>query len=332
MLAYCASASHERKEHGMSRKMMWSMLIHLGYNMWYEEGNDRGMSYVKQSGVMASPTLRLNRQLWDDYMIYQKEAGVNTLIIDLGEGMLYESHPELAVKGSWSRDKISKELHYLRSLGFEVVPKLNFSACHDEWLKDYSRMLSTPVYYQVCSDLIQEVCEVFQPKYFHLGMDEETYNHQKNYNYAVIRQNDLWWKDFYFLVDCVEKQNVRPWIWSDYIWNHPDTFLKKMPKSVLQSNWYYGMGFEHPQEGEDVYIKSFDLLEEHGYDQVPTGSNWARRENMEALVKYCADRISPDRLLGFMQTPWVNFEAHNRNVLIEAADTLAAAKKAYESK
>ena len=313
-------------------ELMWSMLIHLGYNMWYEEGNDRGMSYVKQSGVMASSTLRLNRKLWDDYMDYQKKCGVNTLIIDLGEGMRYESHPELAVKGSWSREEISAELDRLRSMGFEVVPKLNFSACHDEWLKDYSRMLSTPTYYQVCADLIQEVCEVFRPKYFHLGMDEETYSHQRHYDFVTIRQNDLWWKDFYHLVDCVEKQNVRPWIWSDYIWNHPDTFLKKMPKTVLQSNWYYGMGFEHPQEGEEVYIKSFDLLEEHGFDQVPTGSNWSCRENMEALVQYCSERIAPERLLGFMQTPWRLFMEPFRSAIWEAADTLAEAKNWYESR
>ena len=313
-----------------SPEFMWSMLIHLGGNMWNEEGNIRGRE--TNLDAVASSTLRLDRKMWDDYMDYQKKCGVNTLIIDLGEGIRYESHPELAVEGSWSREEISAELDRLRSMGFEVVPKLNFSACHDEWLKDYSRMLSTPVYYQVCADLIQEVCEVFHPKYFHLGMDEETYNHQRTYNYAVIRQNDLWWKDFYHLVDCVEKQNVRPWIWSDYIWNHPDTFLKKMPKTVLQSNWYYGMGFEHPQEGEEVYIKSFDLLEEHGFDQVPTGSNWSCRENMEALVQYCSERIAPERLLGFMQTPWRLFMEPFRSAIWEAADTLAEAKNWYESR
>ena len=34
-------------------------------------------------------------------------------------------------------------------------------------------MLSTTVYRQFCADLIKEVCEVFKPRYFHLGMDEE---------------------------------------------------------------------------------------------------------------------------------------------------------------
>lgn len=33
--------------------------------------------------------------------------------------------------------------------------KLNFSAAHDQWLHDYSRMVSTPVYYKVCAEVIR---------------------------------------------------------------------------------------------------------------------------------------------------------------------------------
>ena len=69
-------------------------------------------------------------------------------------------------------------------------------------------------------------------------MDGETWEIQKNYNYAVIRQNDMYWKDFYHLVNCVESENVRAWVWSDRMWDHMDDFLTHMPKDVLQSNWY----------------------------------------------------------------------------------------------
>ena len=106
--------------------------------------------------------------------------------------MKYESHPELAVNGSWSREALEKEIAYAKSLGIELIPKLNFSACHDIWLGEYSRMLSTRVYYQVCADLIAEVCDIFKPRFFHLGMDEETEEHQRNYDYCVIRNHDLW--------------------------------------------------------------------------------------------------------------------------------------------
>jgi len=30
------------------------------------------------------------------------------------------------------------EIARLKGLGLEPIPKLNFSACHDAWLKDYN--------------------------------------------------------------------------------------------------------------------------------------------------------------------------------------------------
>ena len=94
------------------------------------------------------------------------------MLMDLAEQVLYPSHPELAVKGTWSPEKLRKELDRLRGLGLEPIPKLNFSTCHDFWLKDYSRMISTPEYYRVCADVIKDVCEMFdKPRLFHLGWE-----------------------------------------------------------------------------------------------------------------------------------------------------------------
>ena len=69
-----------------------------------------------------------------------------------------------------------------------------------------------------------------------------------------------------------EKKGVRSWIWSDYGWHHPELFFKKMPKSVLQSNWYYGAGFDLNQlkEPSRTYVKFYNDLENKGYDQIPT--------------------------------------------------------------
>ena len=76
-------------------------------------------------------------------------AGMNMLVIDLGDGIRYESHPEIAVQGAWPPARLREELARLRALGLEPIPKLNFSTAHDAWLHDYSRMVSTPAYYKV---------------------------------------------------------------------------------------------------------------------------------------------------------------------------------------
>ena len=312
----------------MKKDFMWAVLVHLGNNMWNEEGNTRGRE--NDPCAVASPVLRYDQKLYDEYTEYLRAIGANTIIIDIGEGMQYETHPEISVKGAWSKDKMRKEIDRLQKMGFEVVPKLDFSAAHDTWLGEYSHMVSTSIYRKVCADLIKEVIEVFKPNYFHLGMDEENWLLQQHYNYVAIRQGELWWKDFFHLLDCVERENVRAWIWSDRMWDHGDEFLKQMPKSVLQSNWYYrndGL-FSTPLSARNAWrVKCFELLNEHGFDQVPTGSNWYFDDNMEILTRWSKKNIDPEHLYGMMQTPWAPFVEGRRHTLFEAADDLKAAMR-----
>ena len=106
--------------------------------------------------------------------------------------------------------------------------------------------------------------------------------------------------DLLYLVDQVQKRGVRPWIWSDYVWHHPDAFYQRMPKSVVQSNWYYGAEF-----GKQVdHVRAYLELDARGYDQVPTGSNWSVPENLGRTVAFCREYVTPARLLGFLQTVW----------------------------
>jgi len=314
----------------MAEKFIWSHLLHLGSNLWREEGNYKGREH--RSTPCASPVLRYFPELWDKHLENLAEIGVNTIILDLAEAMRYESHPELAVEGSFDHDRMKKEIDKMHALGFEIVPKLNFSACHDVWLKDYSRMLSTPIYYQVCKDLIDEVCEVFKPKHFHIGMDEETAANQRKLWYCVIRQGDLWWHDLHYLVDCVERHNARAWVWGDGMWGNEEEYLSKMPKTVIQNNWYYSARLEDGNEHELARLRGFELLDQKGYDQVPAGSTWGAYENFEKLTKYSVEHISEEHLLGMMQTTWERVDPDWMQTHKNAEETIKAAKAWYDNR
>jgi hypothetical protein len=308
-----------------SNELIWAVLLHLGYNMWSDrDAPEWGLDYVS-----ARPYLRFDESLWDDLLQEMARAGINMVVIDLGEGVQYESHPELAVRGSWTKQRLLQALDKVRALGIEPIPKLNFSTSHDAWLGEYARCVSTDVYYAVCRDLIAEVVELFDtPRFFHLGMDEETARHQRHYDYALIRQHDLWWHDLLFYVEQVERGGVRPWIWSDYVWHHPEAFFAQMPKSVLQSNWYYGEEF-----GPDVErVKAYDEIEAHGYDQIPTGSNWTNRINFKGTVDYCREHLAQERLYGFLQTVWKPTLEECRDRHLEAIDLVKEAKMAWVSR
>ena len=324
-----------------SNNMVWGLMIQLGHNMWGEEPLVGSPATEEEKDKYARDFNRTDEGLWREVTGYAAKKGVNLLLIDLGEGMVYPSHPELAVKGSWSPEKMKAELARLRALGLEPIPKLNFSASHDAWLKQYSRMLSTPEYYKVCADLIRDVCEIFgKPRLFHLGWDEEKMVAQSKCRLAVVRQGDLWWHDFLFTVNEVEKNGSQAWLWSDVIWKHKEEFLVKMPHRVMQSNWHY-FHLQNMVRNDDEINKrpwpegwagplGFLELEEAKYDQIPCASNYKVPKNLEIIVKFAKEHIARERVKGFLMAPWARtYGEKGRAKLLEACDLIENAQKIW---
>jgi hypothetical protein len=310
---------------------MWAYLIHVGYNMWLDKDAKHkllGDGYVEDY-CTASEILRFDKDVWDLVTGNMRESGINTLVIDLGEGIQYDTHPEIAVEGSLTKNEFSDMLSVLRQQGITPIPKLNFSTCHDEWLGKYARYVSTDEYYKVCNDLIKEVIELFDnPTLFHLGMDEETYGHQTKHSLAVIRNSELWWNDLFFFAKAVTDTGVRPWVWSDRIWNHEEEFLKRMPKEFLQSNWYYGDSFKR----SDTYVRAYNILDENGYEHVPTGSNWSCQWNFEGTVNYCNQTCNQDQIKGYLQTVWRPTLRDVKYRHLEAVDIVRKVRSDIENK
>ncbi|MDD3590329.1 MAG: twin-arginine translocation signal domain-containing protein [Thermoguttaceae bacterium] len=308
------------EEAAKDNPLIWGVLLHLGHNMW----GDTQKAYTP-----PVDTFTFEEPLWDELTEKASQLGLNMVVIDLGEGVRYKSHPEIAIEGAWSVEKLREELNRLRGMGLEPIPKLNFSACHDFWLGPYARMVSTQTYYEVCADLIKEVVEIFdRPRFFHLGYDEETYDHQASLDYVVVRQGELWKHDFLFFIDQCEKNSVRPWIWADYAWNHKD-FLEWAPKSVVMSNWYYEDNFD---PASNRVIQCYLDLDAAGYDQIPTGSDiWDYNENFGKTVKFGRDNISKERLLGFLQAPWRFTEQKYHELNFRSLQQVGDAIKDYEN-
>ncbi len=321
--------------------LMWATLFHLGRNFCGDNvGFKTGDDPVTSFGFKK---MDFDEAMWREATDRMKAGGVNTVVLDLSEGVVYPSHPELAVEGSWPAEKLKGEVVRLARMGITAIPKLNFSTCHDDWLGEYSRMISTRTYYRVCSEIIADVFAIFgAPRFFHIGYDEETASNQASYLFACMRQNELWWHDFLFFVNEIEKRGARSWIWSDYFWDHEEEFLKRMPRSGVQSNWYYGRrwGGEPPERPyEAKRLAAFEKLDKAGFDQVPTGTNWVppyfkkgetNDANFSGLVKHCRKRIDPKRLKGFINASWSSvLNKSRRKRVFDAIDQVSAEIKAW---
>lgn len=330
-------------------ELIWANFFQFSYNSYTEDAESCG--WVGHPDIGYKPYLRWDDKLWDDLTNMMVEAGVNHVIFSLGDGIRYDSHPEIAVGGAWTPAEMRSEKQRLADLGITLVPKLNFSAGHDLWLGQYHRMVSTEAYYRVCSDLIAEVVDIFDnPRFFHLGYDEETWQHQSWYEYVVIRAHNLWWRDFLWFVDQVESHGSRPWIWSDKVWTHTNEFMAQMPKSVVQSNWYYADNFDLAVEHKNAIEKGIDLsvspttrkqttpfyaymdLDSGKWDQIPTGSVDVVDSNFPDTVSFAQRHLPAERVLGFMQTTWRPMMESYRGRFETGIEKFAEGKSRFDPK
>ena len=326
-------------------KKMWSVLVHMSHNMWgsYKEA------------------WNLDDETWDKILQMASEKGYNTIVLDVGDGIMYESHPEISLEGAWSHARVKKEIKKAADLGLKIIPKLNFSASHDAWLGEYERMVSTKIYYGVCRDLIREVYEVFEhPEYIHLGMDEENSRLERRLDFVCYRKGQLIWEDLKYLCGCVSQTGAKPWIWADFLIHHPEEFKKHFKgDDVLVSPWqYFAMYEEHftpikdnPRDEEYytsgifagsgiVYVEEDPVCAdyrreiipamEEGFCVVPCVSYFNKNKyNHCDTLRYFKEKAPDSGVIGFMAAPWKMTTPDNLNNFEEDMNLLMDVKKIY---
>jgi len=311
----------------MKKDMMWTFMIKLGSNMWQKKDSPR--PYYTEPEFCYHNEVLCDKNTWRKVTDFLPKCGINTVLIDVGEGVKLDSHPELANPGSWGKDELIAELKRLRSIGITPIPKLNFSCAHNAWLKDYCYMVGTETYNRVCREVLTEVIEIFDyPEFFHLGLEEETYANQKYSVVATVRRPSKKIADARDLFQTCLKHGVRPWMWVDIETiqglGGEQAFLENIPKDVLLSNWYYGQVYRSQIE-ESVLL--YNKLDDWGYEQVPTTSTWEYYLNARQTMNYCRDTLNPERLKGYLMAPWIFTIPDNYFGLLDAAWLFGNAKK-----
>lgn len=307
----------------MKQDMIWAFLIHLSWHEWDDPSSKPWGLYLEPGWKDENET---DIEVWDKVIVQLPQYGINTVLIDIGDALQYDTHPEISAPDAWSKAFLRKKLDEIRKLGMTPIPKLNFSTCHDAWLKIYGRMVSTPMYYQVCADLIKEVCEVFDhPTLFHLGMDEETDYYQRNNEMTICRHGELWEHDFEFLCAECEKYGARPWIWSSFLTKFHREYLEtKCSKNVLMSTGYYRK-IENKKEDQKVLpqdiigYEQIGVLSELGFEQVVLCSTFAYKNSTLQMLRLAKEKVDLSRLKGFMTAPWLKTEKRELHGLLHGA-------------
>ena len=283
--------------------MIWAYLIYLGSNMWFDWDNHIAMGYNEPK---YHETMFTQKSAWRKIVKFAAQNGVNTLLIDMGEGVQYESVPEISCKGAWTKQELKEELDFIRSLGITPIPKFNFSAAHDAWFREYGRMLSTPQYYRAAENLICETVELFEnPKLFHIGLEEEAFQHQAHMGICVCRNRRVFWNDVNFLFKILDKNKARPWIWGDGFWESPEEYIQNTPKEALVSPAIYvRLHTLTPEQFETGPMAAFRNLGNNGFDYVPIVSTCYTELSANDVMRYVRDICDTATLKGYMSSPW----------------------------
>ena len=114
----CADICGRPAEYPAMGKFIWGNLLHFGMNMWCDWKNPTPLSYGWEETVLRWPsdTVRADMGVWRDFTGAMAREKLNMAVIDIGEALVYPSHPELAAKGALTPEKMREELDRLRAL------------------------------------------------------------------------------------------------------------------------------------------------------------------------------------------------------------------------
>ncbi len=273
----------------------------IGHNMWFDKDTQlvMGEYYNKERDFVY-----FDRCAWDKIINELPALGVDTVILDLAEGIKYDCAPDLAIKGSIDKAEFKKMLDKLRALGITAIPKLDFSAAHDLWAGNYGKSAGTQLYRDFCKNIIDEVCELFgKPEYFHLGLADETIDYQRFYGTCVVRGPKAFWRDVYAMFDACRANGAKPIMYGDYFGYEPQAFTKMLPRDVvIAARYSERIQPAEDEMGRDMRSKSqlaFEKLCEFDNELLLVGSGLPTRQNITDLFYYAKN--NPDKkIIGVM--------------------------------
>ncbi len=185
----------------------------------------------------------------------------NFVVLLVDQGMKLASHPEVPGPAAWPQETVRQLVAHLKENGVEVAPCLN-SLGHGVWLLASHPELredgdiqtictSHPNSHKVMGEIYDEVLRVFEPRYFHIGMDEVRWKtlrvpEEKRCKLCAGKEKaDIFAEQVRWLHDFLAKRGVKTMMWGDMLLEahnggppfYVSRAISKIPKDVIICNW-----------------------------------------------------------------------------------------------
>lgn len=345
---------------------IWGLMFGISDNMWVPLHTKREFEVGDWVENYRADKIAFDWDVFQRVIEKAAKAGINTILLDVGDGVRFESHPEIVLSDSLTRKEVKELVDRCRTLNIDIIPKLNFSTGHSYWTKDWRARTSSPEYYTFVQDLLTELYEMFeQPKYIHIGMDEENQKNMQETDLVIFRRRDLLWHDIRFMIKTIKDLGAIPVMWHDPIFSDEQEFEKNIkPEDVVIMPWRYvslkEKYFTKPTRGEDKPHWFNDFVDElerlgltyleerpreqevnaqfhniliplmnKGYKMLPCGSNCNYSEiNHIQLMEYFEENASEGNApIGYFTAPWKSLNKNNLAAFERGIDMLIEARK-----
>lgn len=224
-------------------------------------------------------------------------CGFTHIIWEFNKALRLKSHPELAEPGAYSTEQAAELIRFIRACGLEPIGQHNFYGHQNETnltqvypqLQERPGDLMTycplhPLTRKIVEEIVGELLELFQSRFFHMGHDEMQFAKAPQYVGVCPRCREMsppevFAHDVCRINQAVKAQGARSMLWADHL----------IPPEYDSGCVFGAMG--------DVY-KAIDLIPS---DVVLCDWHYTSRDDLRSTDYF--------RRRGFEVWPAVGFEA-----------------------
>ncbi|CAN5906619.1 hypothetical protein BH24DEI2_BH24DEI2_23030 [soil metagenome] len=297
--------------------------------------DERGAFYGVQSLLQIlseTPSLRgLRVRDWPDHglrvaMIYLNgdSAALNDRLVPLlarykfnavlvmSDYVAWDSAPELHVPGSASKDEARRLVERARAYLLEPFPLLE-TLGHAQWLfangqnrdllqdgsvsSPFAYDPLNPRVYEVLFPILDELIDVFQPRYLHIGHDEVRSGHPfpASEEGLELGFGELFLKDTLKLHDFLTSRGAGTMLWQDELLStEVQPLLSRFPQDLTVTSWNYIPAGDYPD---------LTALQEVGFEVL--GTSWQDPDNITAYSRFAHAAGAA----GMVQARWTGYFA-----------------------
>ena len=217
--------------------------------------NNRGIM-IDLARVVESPAFLIS------LLPFLAECRLNQIYLYLENKLVFNSHPQFAHPMAWTRHEMRDFINAAKGYGIEIIPMVATIGHMESILSDpeYRHLQAAntndhldtalPEARGFMSDLVEEVCEIFESQYVHLAGDECPYlgvdSQETTAKYAEFMN---------FMAKILKRHGRQGIIWADMVVKYPE-LLKSLSKDLILTDWRYHPVDNHPVSLPDEFMRA----------------------------------------------------------------------------